>query len=583
MSYFGKQFPIDEKKVFKGTGQENLFVKTALKSSAQTMTGNGGVAFSTTGDEHLDDFGSFSKYGRKRTYAEVSRTMATIWTNPVVAVKLTLYNRMISRNTALPNGEQTEVSQIGQGNRHETYMRLFWIAQNYPKVFKSVLPIFIAAGSWRDVFTMMRYDLDVHGPAERVLPWDYLLDVIKVGISDANQVKLLTAYLPQKKSPSNMKMKNGKISRHMYWDTQVAKIIINELWPEYNEGDCDLTLKKDIYKRYRQLKGLSSKSWQKLISQGRVKELDFDKIHGRALTSISKDAFLSKHGLTKRYLNWIGEKPVAKFTGYPYELLCPPVGGTANKMTRNAQFMKLIEQAVSAIPEDSPSGLLPVVDTSHSMSSTADGVDFSAMEIAYASAVYMSYMCKGPFQNIFGYFSRKCEITKWKGVTPIDRYQTRAPGIVADTNFLSIAEKLIEMKEQGVPESDFPEGIVCFSDGEFNNTGYSTAEKSLRKSLLYGGFSKEYVDNFMIVLWNVPNSYYGNKNVAFQTYGEHSNVYYMSGFDTAGLAFLFGKQQKDPETGEVKLVRSKPKDAKELMINALDQEIMLLIEEAMKS
>ena len=48
-------------------------------------------------------------------------------------------------------------------------------------------------------------------------------------------------------------------------------------------------------------------------------------------------------------------------------------------------------------------------------------------------------------------------------------------------------------------------------------------------------------------------------------------------------AFHEKLKEKDPETGEVKLVRSKPKSAKELMMNALDQEIMLLIEEAMKS
>ena len=84
------------------------------------------------------------------------------------------------------------------------------------------------------------------------------------------------------------------------------------------------------------------------------------------------------------------------------------------------------------------------------------------------------------------------------------------------------------------------------------------------------GFSKEYVDNFKIVLWDVPNRYYGGKSqTAFESFADAPNLFYMAGFDPSAVAFLTGTNPKTEAT---------PKNAKELFDAAMDQEIMRLVQ-----
>ena len=63
-----------------------------------------------------------------------------------------------------------------------------------------------------------------------------------------------------------------------------------------------------------------------------------------------------------------------------------------------------------------------------------------------------------------------------------------------------------QLKAQGVSESEFPTGILCISDGEFNSSQLGkTNVESVKDVLRSAGFSKEYVDNFVIVLWNLQD------------------------------------------------------------------------------
>lgn len=122
------------------------------------------------------------------------------------------------------------------------------------------------------------------------------------------------------------------------------------------------------------------------------------------------------------------------------------------------------------------------------------------------------------------------------------------------------------IKAQGVPESEFPTGILCISDGEFNpgQLGKTNVETALN-TLRYAGFSEEYIQNFVIVLWNLQNRYYGRGNSGnkFETFGsEVPNVFYFSGYSAATVSFL----------------TSKIKNAKELFEAAMQQEILQMVE-----
>ena len=137
---------------------------------------------------------------------------------------------------------------------------------------------------------------------------------------------------------------------------------------------------------------------------------------------------------------------------------------------------------------------------------------------------------------------------------------------------MSVINLFISLRKKGVPESDFPTGILCISDGCFSNydkSCNSTNFNNAKTLLLENGFSKEYVENFKIILWDIPNDFYGKSEVMFEDYADASNFFYLSGYDTSVVSFVLGGNK--PE-------RKAPKNAAELMKAALDQELLNKVE-----
>ena len=129
---------------------------------------------------------------------------------------------------------------------------------------------------------------------------------------------------------------------------------------------------------------------------------------------------------------------------------------------------------------------------------------------------------------------------------------------------MSLVNLFCDLKTKGVPEADFPQGILCISDGEFDKAelGQTNIQATL-KALANAGFSKEYVDNFVLVLWNIPNTFYGpDRGVKFETFNPTPNVFYFGGYSTSVISFL----------------SEKVKTADELFLAAMDQEILNMIQ-----
>lgn len=100
------------------------------------------------------------------------------------------------------------------------------------------------------------------------------------------------------------------------------------------------------------------------------------------------------------------------------------------------------------------------------------------------------------------------------------------------------------------------------------NSSRETVFEAFKNHLLKNGFSKEYVDNFKMVLWDVPSDYYGsNKTTKFEALADTPNIFHMGGFDPAGIAFLTGTKQ----------VESIPKTPEELFETAMHQELLQLL------
>lgn len=540
---------------------DNQFVEQGLKVSSETISGNGAKKYSTTGNDFVDNFAAASYFKKPRSYEKVAKDMQILWdSNPILCVKLALYFRLITRKSKIVIKDKVEELDVqrGQGLKNEGIMRMLWLAINQPATFKVNFPLFIAAGSWKDVIQMLSLDLQYHGWDGRKLDWNFLYLTLSAGLNNLETTHLVRKYLPTIRTNKNCTTLESQA------DTLIGRWLARKFSPKLE--------KESAYKAYRKIKSEGvAHEWQQLISQQLYTSLNFDHIAGRALTLLVGSKFLENHNLTKKYIDWISSKPVAKFTGYVFELFAPfdlvrrHIEDYKEK-TINAQFAQLVKTGKENI--NAKSSLLVVRDTSGSMKSTAKGCNVSSFCIAKSMALYFSEFLEGYFTNTFAEFSDGCKLHNWKGKTPVDKYINDTCGDFASTNFQSVIDLFIRLKSEGVKEKDFPSGILCVSDGELNAcdsnklTNFQLAIQRLREA----GFSEEYVNSFKIILWDIPNGWYGVDNkVKFEDFADAPNFFYMSGYDPSVIAFILGGTKP-----EIKA----PKNAEELFLTVMDQTLL---------
>lgn len=530
----------------------NAFLNAGLRNSAETRSGNDALKYSTTGNSFVDQFGKLGSYKVKRSFTEISSDTQLLWSeNPYFTLCFILFLRLITRVVSLFTGEKTTTVQRGSGLKHEGIMRMIWVHINYPESFWKNIRLYISIASWKDIFQMLQYDLEYNGWDKRVLNWNEFGNLILAGLENPNTTNLVKKYLPQIKARSKCTTLQSQA------DTIIGKWI------------CSLL--KVNYKQYRQLKvSGNAHKWQQLISKKLFDSIDFKSIHGRALTLIVSSKFIMNHGLEDKYEKWITAQPIAKFTGYVHELMSKVSYNmkTYLRETINKQFYGLVETGKKNA--NTNSGLIVVRDTSGSMSAMASGTKVSCYNIGKALALYFSEFLTGFFADSWIEFNDDAKMHQWKGNTPVDKWLNDKSSYVGSTNFQSVIDLFIDIKSNGVQESEFPSGILCISDGEFNHSdlGTTNVNRALIR-LSNAGFSSEYVDKFKIILWNLQSNYYGKgTGEKFETYGNQENVYYFSGYDASIIAFLTGVDGQ----------KSEPKNAEELFKAAMDQEVMSMIE-----
>ena len=554
----------------------NPFLLSALKNTSRTNEGgNGALKYTTSGSDFVDQFAKVTEYRQPRNYSEISEDMSLLWDqNPRLTISFVIYLRLITRTVKFPDGTKTSTTQRGQGLKHESIMRMIWLAVNHPEEFWNNVNLFISAGSWKDIITMLSYDLQYNGWEKRVLNWENFTGLILAGLENPETSELVKKYLPQIKSRSKCKTVAAQA------DTIIGKYLCSVIF-------ADIEDKIESYAKYRKLKvSGTAHVWQQLISQGRFMEINFETVHGRALAQMVSGQFLKNNGLEETFEKWMASKPIAKYTGYVYELMQPVKSGYSNNVlksyqedTINKQFLGLIETAKKGMIGENPfitvvdtsssmageNPFITVVDTSASMTGLVPGTKISAYDIAKSMALYFSYLLKGPFNNHWMEFNNKCILKKWVGDTPVKKLQNDSSEAYGSTDFESVARTFVEVRQSGVKEEDFPGGILCLSDGCFNYTHSNEGNyKSFKKILLRGGFSKEFVDKFKIVLWDIPNGYYADRGAKFEEFADCPGMFHISGLDGSVVAFLMGTEYNP----------TVPKNSDELFLAAMNQEIM---------
>jgi len=520
------------------------FVKSV--TSHDTVTENLAVSHSTSQDAILDYFFN-SGNNRGRPEYEVAGDMASIFSqNQLDALKLVFYNRMITRKE-----KTTEKVQKGQGQRDEFVKSLAWLENNYPDLLEKNIGLIPRIGCWKDFF----YDSAYTGYYHYVnTAWVFPL-IKKLVLEIGGDVNLLAKYLPKIRSASNTK--NDRHRRLNKW----AKSLCNYLhWTPEN------------YRRFKSDPFHFAHEYQRQMCRKEWDSLNFDKIPGKALFNLvnrkGKDGntALSRHNLENKYLAWIKEKPVAKFTGYVYELYKAAGRNRSlvQKYTLDAQFNQLIEQAKKDTAKGITGNVWCALDTSGSMVMQC-APNLRAIEVCVSLGLFFSTLNEGTFKDHVVMFSSLSRVLKLTGsfcdkVDQINRDEVAWGG----TNFQSVIDEIVRVRQSNsrIPVKDFPETLLVVSDMQFNSTGSETNYESCMRKLTTVGLPP-----IKVIWWNV-NSEYG-KDYPSQISDEGTTL--ISGFDPTVIQLILGGEQEvvDKITGERRQLTPR-----EQMDKALNQELL---------
>lgn len=544
--------------------QTNNFVETGLKESAITVSENGAKKYKTTNNPFVDQFASISNYLLARDFKEVEKDMHLLWSlDPNNCIRLAIYIRLITRETEVFSDKKSFTLEVqnGSGMKTEGLLRMYWLGVYHKKSFFKNLALFIAAGSWKDVFDIMVFDLEMNGWNKRRLDWNGMKEVIFAGLINERSHGLVKKYLPSIRNNKDCNTSTSKARN------QLAKFLAKNIFGADEEPE-----KFRAFTLYRHLKNSgNAHEWQKLISQGKFFQVDFNSIAGKALRLLVGSKFLKNQGLEEKYRNWIKSKKTVKYTGFVHELFAPY--GNRNypnlieeyvEDTINAQFETLIEVGAKEI--GNVNEFLVVRDISSSMLRPVPGTNTNAFIVAKAMALYFSELLTGYFHNSYAAFSRTTELFKWIGNTPVEKWKNDTDTFFSqNTNLSSVADFLVRVLKRGVQENEFPKGLLIISDGEFDYVGRDkTNFEVFREILKEGGFSEEFATNLKLVMWDITSG----KKTKFEDFADAPNIFHISGFDGSVIKFLV----------EGKEMKRAPKNSSELFNAAMQQQLMNLVE-----
>lgn len=522
-------------------------------NSTNCRTENGALSNSSSSNILVDQFAKAASY-RGRDIKEVFNDQAQLWGyNKDVAIRFPFYLRMVTRKTKIDNSNVTNDIQKGQGVKDESFKRLLWFAQNQPDIFYTNLWLLPIIGSWKDLWVLLFMGKEYNISLNK----DAFYKLFQIAIQDEVHKDLVKKYLPRIRSTKKCTTAWAKYSNDL------AK----EFCKSVGWNEVEYRLFKSTGKAH---------TFQKLICWKQYDKLDFNIIPGKALLNMVKGKFLTNHKLTDKYEKWIMKQPVAKYTGYPFELGKEVINNLPlfKKLTIDKQFNGLVELGKKSAKEGvlNNRNVICAIDRSGSMTATVANGATNAMNVAESMGIYFSSLIEGAFHNWVIKFSQRSEWVQLHGDSFVDRKLSMRWGdCPSNTDFQSVIDSIVRMKQSHpeIDESEFPNTLLVVSDMQFDipqwggsrqdiKTNYQVAIQKLSKY-----FSEKWVKDFMFIWWDCT----GRCKDLPQTMNEPGG-YMISGFDGSILTMLLGGASK-PQGEKPNML--------EMIEETLNQEILTFI------
>lgn len=443
-----------------------------------TFTGNGDLAFSSTGNANLDLFSSLSTMLTPRKEVVQRRIIPALFEDKNTFYKNLFFMRDI-RN--------------GSGLRSAFRYSLSILSETAPEGLIKILPFVSTYGRWDDLVFLLE------SPNKQVV--DEVVKIIShqlnIDVSTNGSVSLLAKWLPSANASSSKTRKLGKILVKRLFDGNEA---------EYRKTLSYLRKKIGLLEQ-----SMTNKDYS----------FDYNNLPAAALHKHTK-AFLRNDG--ERYSHYIQsliipenkEKLGTKAkTLFPHEIV---------RKISNISEIPLANAMWEALPKPKITNrTLIVADLSGSMEITIPRTSIKISDVCKALTILGSEMLEGEFHNKFILFSRAPQFIELKGNTLKDKIielnSKRHDAL--NTNIEAVYD-LILKASQDVPESQRIDNILIISDMNFDRGTYNreiSTFEAMKENFARAGVKLPY-----LTYWNL-----NSRDITYPT-TELDNVALVSGF-----------------------------------------------------
>ena len=426
-----------------------------------TFTENGARAKATTTSDLLDFFAQAGAM-RKRSESDIiSAFTYAMAEDELLALKALFYFRDVRE---------------GQGERRLFRIIIRHLAKNHTDLLKKNLHLIAYYGRWDDIYELFGTPLEQH-----------------VGVMLRNQL--------------NADLRTDRPSL-------MAKWLHSENTSSYKS--------KQLGKRTRELLGLSSKNYRKILSSLREKlNIVERKMSGNDWYTIDYPKLPSKAGLLYRkaflrhdeegyraFLDGLekGTQKINVKTLFPYELVSKVNYRKSFYSDRREQMSiedeRLLNQMWESLPNyigDKKEDSLAVIDVSGSMHGLP-------IEVAISLGLYMAERNTGAFHNHFMTFSTEPSLEEVKGSTFCERVRNISDANWSmTTNIKAVFDLILKTAvDRNLPQEEMVSKLYIISDMEFDRADRSFGRQ---QETLFETIRKEYrkkgYEMPNLVFWNV--------------------------------------------------------------------------------
>ena len=445
---------------------ENKFMSGLKTATNFTYTENGALTHKTTESDLLDLFAMGAAY-RTRSNEDVIVLFKNAFVeNPTYALKCLFYLRDI---------------RGGQGERRFFRVAMKWLAAYNTDAALRNLKHIPEFGRWDDLFVFL--GTPIENEALNFIKHQLALDV------QCKTPSLLAKWMPSENTSSAKTRQTASAVRKYLGMTS----------KEYRKVLSALRKRINVLER--------------LMSEGRWDEIEFDKIPSKAGLKY-KNAFarhdierMKSEKVVQSYADFAKDetKTVNAKALYPYEVVDKAIKAARKRMDDTDRLMvnKYWDNLADYFAGKTFNGLA-VVDTSASM--TWSGGAAAPINVAISLGMYCAEKAKGPFAGHYVSFSSRPQLIKVDGVDFVDKvkriYETN---LCQNTNIEATFDMLLSTAiSNNCSQEDLPENIIVISDMEFDvGTSYrhsntkTLMEKIREKWARYGYRMPK------IIYWNV--------------------------------------------------------------------------------